>query len=357
MHLIMLLLVPVVVGALGLAFRRGITKKEFVLMEVVMAVLIAVGFKVGTWNSMRDVEHWNGRISAKLHGTMGCCHCREECDTCRDSKGQTTSCNCRRVCDHTHDYYWNLGVTTGDTLSARRCEPNSGNVPEVWTRAKIGEPAAVKHSYTNYLLADKQSLLRRGAPEQFMSAVPAFPGVYDLYRVNRVISLGVAVPDGWETGLRELNSDLGGAKQVDVTMIFTSVQDRVFAQAVETKWNYGPKNALIIVAGVKDGTVTWAEVVTISRVEDLKILIRDTLPGAKLAETETTLALLRQAIVKKFNRTPMSEFEYLASSAEPSTGWIIMLYLLAVIFSLVLAHVMDQKDVFGDEGYGRWKRY
>lgn len=173
------------------------------------------------------------------------------------------------------------------------------------------------------------------------------------------MALGVAVPEAWETGLRELNADLGALRQVDVTAVFTTSSDPEFADAIEQKWVYGPKNGLILVVGLAADhkTFAWVRVVTISRVEALKVALRDGLTGLTLADANKALPLIRRQITDRFRRTPMSEFEYLASAAAPSAGVLAGLYGLALALCVGLLVLAHREDFFGDSSFDRRGKY
>jgi hypothetical protein len=354
-HLLGLLLIPILVGGVAyLINKTTITAKEYALMMGISVVVAVAGFYIARWGAMSDVEHWNGRVTAKVHDSEGCCHsypcnCRESCS------GIGKNRSCRTVCDtcyrHSRDYYWALDYSTGDRNVIDSCEPNPRAVPVFWAQTQVGDPASLPHRFTNYLLADPDSLLREGAPEQFLKDVPDFPRVHSFHHVTKAIGHGVPLHPGWQSGLMELNADLGAMKQVDVVMLFTTHKDPAYAQAVEAKWLYGPKNALIIVAGVENGFISWARVVTISRVEELKVTLRDALVGMSMAHPETALAVVRREVESKFHRTSMSEFEYLSSAAKPSDGILIFLYLLVLAVSGGLAYWAHREDIFGDEGF------
>lgn len=357
-HLIILVIIAIAAAfALRRVWHREIQPKEFCVMLVAPALIMVGAYQYAKYNSMESVEHWNGRITEKTHGTQGCCHCRQVCQTCRDSKGNSYSCNCVTVCDHAFDYWWALEVSTGDRLSVRTCEPYAMRVPRLWADAVIGEPASVPHSYTNYLKADPDSLLMRSAEVRYLDMLPDFPSVYDLYRVNKVVALGVPIDVAWQHGLMELNANLGWKKQVDITVVVTSVNDPAFADAVEHRWLYGPKNALIVVLGVPEGqrAIKWARVITISRVESLKIELRDRLTGMSLDDPDKAIALIGSLVEEKFARTPLEEFEYLVTAATPSTGWLVVLYLFDLLGCLGLGYAFSQTDPFNEER--RWSRY
>jgi len=190
--------------------------------------------------------------------------------------------------------------------------------------------------------------------EKYLDQVPPFPEVYGLYHVQRVLSKGVNVPPNWQKDLDEMNKVLGPQYQVDVLLLVTKNKDPMFAKSVEAKWLYGPKNAVTVVIGAPDGkTIDWARVVTLSEVEKLKIEIRDELPGKALDDPKI-LPFLQHEIKTAYSRTPMAEYEYLATAAKPTTGWTVALYLLNLCLIIGLAVWMHQKDVFGDE---RWQRF
>lgn len=361
-HLLPLLLVPLVVlGGFKVVHGERISWGKLVMLECGMSVLLTLGFLAARWGALQDTEIWSGRITDKPSGSQGCCHCRQECDTCTrtDSQGRTEtySCRCRTVCDHVLDYWWSLDVSTGDRISVKSCEPDPNDVPSPWINAVIGEPAAVPHTYTNYLLADPESVLlqRSSGPD---SQVPAYPEVYALYKANRAIPGGTRMPEAaWNTGLMELNADLGSVKQVNIIVIGTRSPDPAYADIIEEGWLYGKKNDVIFVLGAPDGDkIAWASVVTISRVEMLKVTARDELVGMHLTDPQGVLAVIRDLVMAHFQRTPMAEFEYLGAAAKPNTFVLVLLYFFAVLGSIVGGTVtIDHRGLITAYAATRWR--
>jgi len=342
-----LLLVPLIVGGASYAInKRTTTWKEFILQ-----MSVSILFVVGTWSyaryaAMQSTEHWNGRVTDKDNGTQSCCHCRMVCDS-HDKDGACTSSH--QECDHSFDYWWSVDVSTGDKLTDG-CN-GWGSTPKWWGKAYKGEPVSVPHTYTNYLKADPESIMVHNFDPKMVASVPPFPEVYSWMRVNKVVRHGNAHPPlAWETGLKDLNADIGRKRQVDVTILVTSHKDPAFAFAVEAAWLYGPKNSLNIVMGTDGEKITWARVVTISEVEELKIELRDGLTGRSIRDPEI-IPFIRKLVEQKFRRTPMEKYEYLASAASPEGWWLFFLYLFAFLVSGGLAYYVHVKDVFGDE---RW---
>lgn len=359
MNLFILLTIPLIIsGAAFALFKVTITWKEFLLHVGVAVVLVLGTWQLARWNSMSDTEHWNGRITDKDNGTEGCCHSYKcNCETCTetDAKGNVTTyeCNCQTCYEHIYDYWWQLDFSTGDRIHDG-CN-GSGSEPGWWHRAYVGEPASLPHSYTNYLKADPDSLFVKEAPEHLLAQVPDFPEIEGRYHVRKIVEDGVKAPSGWQPALEILNADLGSKKQVDLTVVLTKSNDPDYAYALERKWLYGPKNAFIVVLGVPDGkTIRWARGVTISKVEPLKIHVREYFEGKPL-DDPAHIHFLRDSIEVNFHRLSMSEFEYLAASAEPK-GWaLFFLYFVNLAISIGLAILMHKQDVFGDERRVAWR--
>lgn len=349
MALLGLLLVPLVVTLVVFLTTNGrVTWREALLQLGIGIAVVTGAYEVAKWGALWDTEHLNGRITGKPSGTQGCCHCRSVCDA-RDKNGNCTASH--QVCDHFHDYWWSLSTTVG-TVAVESCS-GWDLPPSVWTNARVGEPASVDHGYTNYLKADPDSLFVHAAPaaRAFAGRIPSYPAIHGLYRLNHVLTDGVAVPEGWVEAMSALNADVGGARQVDVTLLLTASADPSYAQAVESKWLYGPKNALTVVLGVPTNrTIAWVRVVTFSRVPALKVHLRDSLQGKAL---EDDVPAIIRASLSEFRRTPMADMEYLARAAVPPTPWLVGLYVLAFALSIGLSVYMTEHDVFQEDS-PRW---
>lgn len=360
MILLTLMFIPFLVGAVAHFTQGTITKKEFALMLAISSLVTWGGYELAKLSAMMDTEHWSGRITAKRHGSVSCCHCHQECDTCysTDANGNSTSydCNCHTVCSHSIDWYWLLDVSTGDTLG-HSCV-HQDDAPGWYQKAYKGEPATVARTYTNYLKADPDNLMTPQA-EKYVDQVPEFPQLHGAsaapYHVKRVLSTGgVKVPKGWQKQLDEMNADLGHKYQIDLLFMVTKIKDPDFAKAVEAKWLYGPKNAVTIILGVPDGeTIEWARVVTLSEVNVFKIEMRDELPGKKLSDP-SILPFVEQEVKEQYTRTPMAEYEYLASDVQPETWMLVLLHILNLLIMGGLIAWMHKEDVFGSDRLGRF---
>lgn len=347
-HLFVLLLIPVLVlGAAFLILKGSITGKEFALAIGVSLITLLIGWQLAKWGALRSDEHLNGRITKKVDGTQHCCHCHDVCDA-RDKDGKCTSSH--EVCSHSIDYNWSLETSVGE-IDIEDCS-GSDDPPSIWRNASVGDPVSVNHGYDNYLLADPDSLFVHETMGKFTGAIPSYPEVYNKFKVDHAISQGVSVPIGWQEELREINADLGAPNQVDVAVLLTNIADPTYAQAVEAQWLYGPKNSITIVMGVAGNDIAWVRVITFSRVELLKVRLRDQLQQMKLNDPNV-MKVIRREIQNGFHRTAMADFEYLARTAKPKGWWLFGLYLFEIAVSIGLVYWTHTKDIFGDEGFQR----
>jgi hypothetical protein len=81
----------------------------------------------------------------------------------------------------------------------------------------------------------------------------------------------------------------------------------------------------------------------------LKIRARDEMPGMKLTDSTEVLPYIEQLVIEEFERTPMAEYEYLASNAQPSTGGTIFLWILGLLLAIGGSYVMINVDLFNEE--------
>ena len=344
------MLVPAVVACVAhFGWRAKISWKEALVQLGASSALVLVVFLAARYGSVSSIEHLNGRVSDKDSGTESCCHCESVCDS-RDSKGSCTSSHTE--CDHSRDYWWSVKIDLGESDHEIEDGCNGDDDPPTWwSSARVGEPGSVEHSYTNYLLADPQSLFsHRTAKAEHLDVVPKWiPEIREKFRTDKVLAHGVAKPAWLEREVAELDAELGPSKQVDVIIYLTDSDDPEFAEAVEQRWVYGPKNALVVVLGISEGNmIAWARAVTFSKVEALKIEIRDGLPGTTLS---AAMPKIRGWVDEHWDRTPMADYEYLMSAASPSGWWLFLVYFVAIASSVGIAIYFHHEDVFGDE---RW---
>lgn len=344
MNLLLILIIPLLVGLVGFVlslyskehFLR-ITPKEFVLHLVLCFAFAVIGIFIARSIKTHDTEIWSGYIAKKWSDNDHCCHsyrcrCRNECT------GTSNSKSCREVCDtcyqHSYDVGWYAKTTNNEVVYSDTCNAPFTQSPKRWDAIQVGEPSAFEHGFINYIKANPDSVLRtQGVAERFTSKIPKYPCVYDHYRATRFISANVKIPNDAELNVKlaEINASLGKRKQVNIIVVVVNEGDQMYLEALREKWIGGKKNDLIVVVGTPNfPEIAWAGVVSWTRVEELKITIRDRIMQLNTFNGEDILKILREEIEQKFVRTPMADFSYLAATIEPPTWAIIVLFILNI---------------------------
>jgi len=361
MYLLFLLVVPLAIGIAGLVIGKGrLTWKELLVMEGALIVLISgtygIAYGVARWGAISDTEIWNGRITDKDHGTEGCCHsypCNPYPCGC-DTNGNCSTC--WQTCYvHNHDEYWNATASTGDTVYSNGCNAPGSDPPARWTKIRIGEPASVEHSYDNYILANPDTILRRaGAAERVKTPIPAYPETYDHYRVKPFLAQGVHLPPqlvrDLNDRLNEINAKLGARHQVNIVVVLAADPDPMYAEALSESWVGGKKNDVVVVIGAPNyPALSWVQVVSWTKAEEMKIAIRDGIMGQKTFDGAAAMAIIEREVKSRFVRREMREFEYLLDSIEPPTWVLILIFILGIAAAVGLARYFINNDPFGDE--------
>jgi hypothetical protein len=346
MVLLLLLLVPVLIGLAGLLASKGskITVKEFAVLEGVVIVVVVAGYLLALSSRSSDTEIWNGTIARKWQGTESCCHsypcnCHEVCS----GSGKDRSCSelCDTCYEHSHDIDWNAISTNNETVYYDGCNRPGSSAPGRWNQIVVGEPTAVEHSYTNYIKGNPDSILRRqGYAEKFKGKIPGYPQVYDHYRDDTFLPIGVSVPDRkWVSdALSALNGLFGTAKQVNIILVAVDVGDPSYAEALRESWLGGKKNDVVVVVGMPHfPEIGWASVISWSKSEDMKIEIRDRLLALKNWDCCSVVGVLQQEVGNRFVRRRWKDFDYLKSTIEPTESMQWTLGLLGLLLSLGLS--------------------
>jgi hypothetical protein len=226
--------------------------------------------------------------------------------------------------------------------------------PPRWSKVIIGEPVAVTSSYTNYIKGSPDTLFRhQGLIEKYQKSIPGYPGeIYDYYRLNRLVPVGVTVPDAalWNRDLSELNATLGAAKQVNIVVVVTKNAPEDYYYALEQSWIGGKKNDVVLVVSVDDANnIQWTQVMAWTDNKMLHVSLRDQVNAVGTLAREPIIRALSGSVSAFYVRKPMKDFEYLSGLIKPTPGQ----WLFSMIFGLVLSIGMGifvfTQDVFNDE--------
>lgn len=344
----LLLMIPLMIAIGSLAFFKGkVTVIEFLCQVGVIAAFIGICLAVSYGARTTDIEVWNGQITEREHHQVSCehsypCNCREVCT----STGKSESCS--MVCDtcyrHPYDVDWDVHSSTGETISIDRVDDQGLDMPPRWAASYIGEPFSSSHHYTNYILANPDSVLlgSKGDDEKYKSLIPKYPStIYDYYRHDPVINMGVPNVDlnTWNWLLREVNKSLGPTKQVNIILILVNTPNLDYMQALKDAWFGGKKNDVVVVIGSTDGHhIEWGGIMSWTPNGDFKVDLKNKIEDiGTLDRRDDIIGAIRDTTASKFQRMQMSDFKYLTHSFQPSATAMWTTLILSTLVSLGLA--------------------
>lgn len=369
LNFLILMLVPMAI-AFGILYfyRREVHVWEFVAQMAIPAALVVLGLALCYWQNTTDIEVWNGRVVRKAMEKVSCshsykCHCYTSCS----GTGNNRSCHevCSTCYEHSYDVDWAVYASEGSRLEIDRIDRQGVKMPPRWGTVFVGEPFASSHYYTNYIMANPESVLLggKGDMQKFGPLIPQYPsGISDYYRAQHVINVGGHVPvqnvAAWEWLLDELNGDLGPVKQVNVLVLFVKTADPAYTLALKDAWIGGKKNDVVVVFGSLDGKkMDFVDILSWTPKYIYKVELRDALYKiGNLDERDAIVSTIKNVTMSKFERMHMKDFKYLMRSFQPSNTAMIVLFILGTILSIGLAVYVIKNDI-DSEGRVRYNPY
>jgi hypothetical protein len=332
-----LLLTFVIIGAcfgISMYITRNDRRRDFGVIAAATLIpgFIALMVMAGGWYAnVRDVNVVNGFVTSKTKDWVSCSHaypCR-----CRKS-GKSTVCDTCYL--HTNDWDWVLHTNIKRNIVIDRVDMQGVREPGRYTKAQVGDAVALTDSYINYLKASEHSLFNDSKLlNKYRERVPDYPSkVYDYHYVDRVLLDKVDLPDAkvWNQALADTVKELGSKHQVNTVVIFTSVPEQDYYNAVRQKWLGGKKNDVILIVGTPNfPDIAWVRVLSWTDNELFKVELQDDVYDLKKITTpEAVMAQLHDHITKNFVRKEMKDFEYLKDEVSPEPQWYVIAILLAV---------------------------
>jgi hypothetical protein len=325
-----------------------------VVVAVSLISLIILNF--GKAEKTNDSEIWNGQIISKYRETVPCDHSYQcNCVTTNNcsGSGSTYSCYSQTICqtcyEHPHDYDWVLNTSIGK-INIDRVDSQGVITPNRWTIAKIGEPVAQRHIFTNLVKGAQLSLFNSTEDQvnsKFKTLIPTYPDrVYDYYRINRALAVGVKVPDleMWNTQISDILRYLGPKKQANIIVLFVNTNDPKYELALKQAWLNGKKNDVVIILGTTHyPKLDFVRIMSWTDNQMFKIQLRDQLSKFENIDRNAFMQIINDETMKDFKRKHMKDFKYLENEIYPDT-WAIILAMLWVIFVTVVGAYFALKN-------------
>lgn len=359
LNFLLLMLVPIAIALASiLLFKKKVTLSEFGVQLGVPALCLLCGLSFAYCQSVTDTEIWNGRITSKTSLKVSCEHSyRCNCYTTCSTSNKVTSCteHCSTCYEHSYDVSWRVAASTGETLDISRIDRQGLKMPPRWGISYIGEPFSSEHTYTNYILANPESVLLGGKGDgaHWAPILPSYPNLFDYYRTNHYLNQGVPGQDAaaWEWLMDEINGDLGPRKQVQVLLLLVPTSDARYLLALKDKWVGGKKNDAVVVIGSEDGhKIAFVDVLSWSPNAKFKILMRDQIGQKTLDQRDDIANIIRAVTDTYFVRMHMSDYEYLVRAYQPSAAAMWWLFMIGTVGSLGLAAFTICNEIVDDDG-------
>jgi len=316
---------------------------------LISALIMTGAFFIGKGTKTFDTELWNGEITSKerIHDSYTrsySCNCRQTCS----GSGQNRSCT--QTCDTCYeDHYtvtWkahaNVGHFTIDHEDSTSRSVYSTPDPREYMNVVKGDPCAVKNNYTNYIKAVPESLFHPvdgDVKARFTNMIPNYPlNVYNRWKVDRVLAVGVKVPDlrEWNYKLSESLKKLGPAKQANVVVVLVNTADPTYGFALQDAWLNGKKNDVIVAIGATKfpGKPDFVHILTLTNNEMFKVKLQDHLMEMEELTADNVIGVIEADTLKYHQRKRMREFEYLDAEIDPPT-WVNVTMCLLILASYV----------------------
>lgn len=350
------------------AVKKDIEWKMIGILSAVFVALSLIAFYSGKAGKTLDVEIWSGEVTSKTQDRVSCshsysCNCKSttSCTGSGSSRSCTTSTSCDTCYEHSFDYDWVVHSNIGK-LDIDRVDRQGLQTPARWSAVKIGEPFSKKNLHTNYIKGVPDSIFNHAqslaVSSNLHKLVPAYPSnVYDYYRIDRVISVGVPVPDlpDWNRDVSNLLKQLGPQKQANVIILFVNTNDPQFEYALRSAWLGGKKNDIIVMLGVTEyPKIAWARVMSWTDKEIFKIELRDSLQELEVIDRPTIINMIQSYTMKDFKRKSMKDFEYLENEIDPPDWVIWATFILMALGTVGLAYYQSRS--FGGYRGRRFRR-
>ena len=325
----LLFLIPVGIAIAFIVYHRRTHEVKETLMTAGIIVAVSVAVQIASYaafslGSSGDVEILNGYVTGKERDKVSCshsyecmCYYTESCSGTGSSRSCTRTRHCSTCYEHSYDVDWDVHTTVGN-LTIDRIDRQGLKEPPRWAQVQVGEPAAREHSYMNYVLGNRDSLFSKSDQqfaEKYQKDIPAYPRVYDYYRVSRVLNVsGLDVPvDYWNDYLNNTLKTLGAARQVNIVWVITSGQPVEYFQGLVYAWSGGKKNDVIVVTDItKDMKINWGKSTSFADgMHNMELHARNGMSLTGQPMGVKVFTDVANNISKGYNRVEMKEMEYL----------------------------------------------
>ena len=309
-------------------------------------ILTCGAFFIAKSSKTSDVEVWNGQITNKerVHDhylRSYQCNCRTVTSGSGNNKTTTTTC------DTCYEDRWTVTWTAKSTIGDFRIDhldDSSKSVyltpdPAFYVSIQKGDPCSKLNSYTNYIKAVPESLFRPSSEQvrqKFAGQIPKYPAnIYDYYKINRVIPVGVNMPNvnEWNREVSMALRTIGNSKQANFVIVVVNTADQDYFYALQDAWVGAKKNDIVVVIGAPEfpAKASWVGVMAMTDKELFKVQLRDEIMDLPSLTARAVVDTIVSNTNRTYHRKSMKDFQYLDAEIDPPT-WVIVGTIILVIF-------------------------
>jgi hypothetical protein len=370
-----IILIPVAISVVcKFALKMDISWLEWTTQVLVGTLCLFLIWGLGSMTTTGDKEILNGAVTGKEAIRFSCptntsnpcrngydCNCVTICTPTYDSKGQISGQSCTTTCDRCYVYPWEQNWMVYSDVKGRefeidRVDRQGADQPRRWSIVQPGDPVSIPNKYTNWVKASARTLFRDGDQglETYAALLPQYPVIYDYYRVDRFIPTNVQVTkatyNSWNLALSNALRTLGPKKQMNAIIVTVEGAPRDYAFTLRRHWEGFKKNDAVIVIGLKNGSVQWAEVMSWSKNSIFDVEVRNMTMNYIGTDFNTIdpvafMARYDEISMRNFLRRPMEEFEYLKGDIPPPNWLVILSIVLALIFGVGTSYLFSVVDL------------
>lgn len=370
-------------------FPKRMTILERVLVFAIPAIAIIIAKFVSVATMTSDTEYWNSYATKVVYYEPWSTWVTKTCtrEVCSGS-GENRKCRTKTYdcseCEH-HSARWVVYDNTGKTFSTngshfnQLCkrwnnrsfkdmhrsishggfgcgEDGDAYVTEYPGDFDLTQPICKQHRYENKVQCSKSVFNYEPVDSETIE-------YFGLYRYPHYESMGIynynpligAKDSKAAQKLSYHNAHLGVLKQVHMMLVVFHDKSIEAAEWQEAHWGNGNKNEFILCLGEKDGKVDWAQVISWTEKEDLKVRVARKAKeiGWDHMDLVAIVDMMAEEVRSGYVRKEFADFSYI--KVEPTPMAVFWTFLITVVITVGISLFSVLNGYDRGSGYRRYR--
>lgn len=184
-------------------------------------------------------------------------------------------------------------------------------IPPRFDSVDLGESFSTEMKYIDFFEMSKKIDFSNVSDNIYMNKIPDYPQIINYYKFNGMIIVG-SIKKNFLNLNKELSKEMiKWYPKYDLNIIVFLLSDNYDAsyfEALESKWNGGKRNDVVIVVQMDTKSdVNWAKVMARSQSDDFKNSIAFELENIKDINTEKLINVIDKNLKEKYTKIKVSE--------------------------------------------------